>query len=273
MKTKDLFIVVLLLIAVGCGQKKTDIISENRDDLILSNRIDSIGRAFVDSASVLRIMVMDSCGRLVVNSVVGNDGGGTPNEIIAIEPGELLFPIMLASLGDEIDTSTLKLRVGRKEYDNGCMIADSYVPPCDSSLPVMRAMEIHSHVAMTELGQLFYYNRRNLLKERICEMLPGVEFTRLGAESPDFVDDPYFGSYCRGERMKVPLVSLMKCYLRSDVASFVKGGRMISGEAIEVDGKESDICIGYSYDRHFVALVIVSHNPMPSAVFDHIFHK
>lgn len=241
----------------------------------LMNRVESSERALADS-SVMRIMVMDrSTGHMVVNQSVGDNGSVAPNDKIAIAPGELLFPIMLASLGKEIDTATLKLRVGRKEYDNGCMIADSYVPidpyanlPYDS-LSVMRAMEIHSHVAMTELGRQFYHNRRNLLQKRICEMLPGVEFTSLGEESPD----SDFGSYCRGERMKVPLVSLLNCYRRSDVESFVKGGRMASWETIDVDGKDSDICIGYSPDRKNVALVIVSHNPMPSAVFEQLFRK
>lgn len=266
MNTRCLLYASLLLLAMGCGQKSDSTAKEMDGDL--SARIDSIGHVFTDSASMLRIMVMDSSGRLVANSIVGNEGSATPNDKIAITPGELLFPIMLASLGKEIDTSTLKLRVGRKEY-NGCMIADSDVPPSDSLLPIMRAMEIHSHVAMTELGRLFYHNRRKLLQKRICEMLPGVEFTSLGEESPD----SDFGSYCRGERMKVPLVSLLNCYRRSDVESFVKGGRMASWETIDVDGKESDICIGYSPDRCHVALVIVSHNPMPSAVLDHIFHK
>lgn len=278
MKTKYLLIATILLLAVGCGHRKEESL-KNVDDLALSNRIDSIGRAFTDSASVLRIIVMDSTGRLVVNSIVGDDGRATPNDEIVITPGELMFPIMLATLDEEVDTTSLMVRVGRKEYDNGCMIADTYVPidPCTDltcdSLPVMRAMEVHSHVAMTELGWMFYQNRRGLLKERISEMLPGVEFTSLCAESSTFESDFDFGSCCRGERMKVPLVSLMKCYLRNDVASFVRSGRIISWEAVEIDGKESDICIGYSPDRCYVALVIVSHNPMPSAFFDRIFCK
>lgn len=278
MKTKYLLIATILLLAVGCGHRKEESL-KNVDDLALSNRIDSIGRAFTDSASVLRIIVMDSTGRLVVNSIVGDDGRTTPNDEIVITPGELMFPIMLATLDEEVDTTSLMVRVGRKEYDNGCMIADTYVPidPCTDltcdSLPVMRAMEVHSHVAMTELGWMFYQNRRGLLKERISEMLPGVEFIGLTAESPDFENDSDFGSYCRGERMKVPLVSLMKCYLQSDVASFVRSGRIISRETVEIDGNESDICIGYSPDRRHVALVIVSHNPMPSAIIGRIFSK
>lgn len=278
MKTKYLLIATILLLAVGCGHRKEESL-KNVDDLALSNRIDSIGRAFTDSASVLRIIVMDSTGRLVVNSIVGDDGRATPNDEIVITPGELMFPIMLATLDEEVDATSLMVRVGRKEYDNGCMIADTYVPidPCTDltcdSLPVMRAMEVLSHVAMTELGWMFYQNRRGLLKERISEMLPGVEFIGLTAESPDFENDSDFGSYCRGERMKVPLVSLMKCYLQSDVASFVRSGRIISRETVEIDGNESDICIGYSPDRRHVALVIVSHNPMPSAIIGRIFSK
>ena len=277
MKTRNLLIASLLLIIVGCGQKGTSLLS-NVDDQALSARIDSIKQTFADSSSMLRIMVMDSTGQLVVNSIVGDDGSATPNNEITITPGELMFPIMLATLGEEVDTATLMLRIGRKEY-GGCMIADGHVPnnpytnlPCDS-LSVMQAMEVHSHVAMTELGWMFYQNRRGLLKERISEMLPGVEFTSLCAESSTFESDFDFGSCCRGERMKVPLVSLMKCYLRNDVASFVRSGRIISWETVEIDGKESDICIGYSPDRCYVALIIVSHNPMPSAVFEQLFRK
>ena len=278
MKTRNLLIASLLLIIVGCGQKGTSLLS-NVDDQALSARIDSIEQTFAGSSSMLRIMVMDSTGQLVINSIVGDDGRATPNDEIVITPGELMFPIMLATLDEEVDTTSLMVRVGRKEYDNGCMIADTYVPidPCTDltcdSLPVMRAMEVHSHVAMTELGWMFYQNRRGLLKERISEMLPGVEYTSLCAESPDFENDSDFGSYCRGERLKAPMVSLLKSYLRSDVASFVRSGRMISRETVEVDGKESDICIGYSPDRHYVALAIVSHNPMPSAIIDRIFCK
>lgn len=278
LKTKYLLIATILLLAVGCGHRKEESL-KNVDDLALSNRIDSLGRAFTDSASVLRIIVMDSTGRLVVNSIVGDDGRATPNDEIVITPGELMFPIMLATLDEEIDTTSLMVRVGRKEYDNGCMIADTYVPidPCTDltcdSLPVMRAMEVHTHVAMTELGWMFYQNRRGLLKERISEMLPGVEFTSLCAESSTFESDFDFGSCCRGERMKVPLVSLMKCYLRNDVASFVRSGRIISWETVEIDGKESVICIGYSADGRYAALIIVSHNPMPSAVFEQLFRK
>lgn len=278
MKTKYLLIATILLLAVGCGHRKEESL-KNVDDLALSNRIDSIGRAFTDSTSVLRIMVMDSTGRLVVNSIVGDDGRATPNDEIVITPGELMFPIMLATLDEEVDTTSIMVRVGRKEYDNGCMIADTYVPidpstglPCDS-LPVMQAMKIHSHVAMTELGWAFFHDKRELLKERLCTMLPGVEFTSYNPESTGFGNDSDFRNYCRGYGMKVPLTSLLKCYLRSDVATLLNGGRMIGWESTDVDGKESDICIGYSPDRCYVALVIVSHNPMPSAFFDRIFCK
>lgn len=277
MKTKYLLIATILLLAVGCGHRKEESL-KNVDDLALSNRIDSIGRAFTDSASVLRIIVMDSTGRLVVNSIVDNEGGATPNDKIAITPGDLIFPVMLASLGEAIDTSTLMLRIGDKDYD-GCRIADSHVPidpytglRCDS-LPVMQAMRIHSPVAMTELGWTFYHDKRELLRERLCTMLPGVEFTSYYPDNYGFDNDSDFRKYCRGLGMKVPLTSLLKCYLRSDVATLLNGGRMTGWESTDVDGKESDICIGYSADGRYAALIIVSHNPIPSAVFEQLFRK
>lgn len=104
-------------------------------------------------------------------------------------------------------------------------------------------------------------------------MLPGVEFTSYNPESTGFGNDSDFRNYCRGYGMKVPLTSLLKCYLRSDVSSLLNGGRMIGGESTVVDGKESDICIGYSADGRYAALIIVSHNPMPSAVFEQLFRK
>ena len=277
MNTRCLLYASLLLLTMGCGQKSDSTAKEMDGDL--SARIDSIGRAFTDSASVLRIIVMDSTGRLVVNSIVGDDGRATPNDEIVITPGELMFPIMLATLDEEVDTTSLMVRVGRKEYDNGCMIADTYVPidPCTDltcdSLPVMRAMEVHSHVAMTELGWAFFHDKRELLRERLCTMLPGVEFTSYNPESTGFGNDSDFRNYCRGYGMKVPLTSLLKCYLRSDVATLLNGGRMIGWESTDVDGKESDICIGYSADGRYAALIIVSHNPMPSAVFEQLFRK
>ncbi len=278
MKTKCLFYASLLLLAVGCGQKKLEV-KETEEDSIISARVDSIERAFADSSSMLRIIVMDnSTSRLVVNRIVGDDDKATPNDKIAITPGDLMFPVMLASLGEAIDTSTLMLRIGDKDYD-GCRIADSHVPidpytglPCDS-LPVMQAMRIHSPVAMTELGWTFYHDKRELLRERLCTMLPGVEFTSYYPDNYGFDNDSDFRKYCRGLGMKVPLTSLLKCYLRSDVATLLNGGRMIGWESTDVDGKESDICIGYSADGRYAALIIVSHNPMPSAIIDRIFCK
>lgn len=276
MKTRCLLYALLLLLTMGCGQNSDSTAKEKDGEL--SAKIDSIGHVFTDSASMLRIMVIDSSGRLVANSIVGNKGGATPNDEIAITPGDLIFPVLLASLGEAIDTSTLMLRVGDKDYD-GCRIADSYVPidpstglPCDS-LPVMQAMKIHSHVAMTELGWAFFHDKRELLKERLCTMLPGVKFTSYNPESTGFGNDSDFRNYCRGHGMKVPLTSLLKCYLRSDVATLLNGGRMIGWESTDVDGKESDICIGYSADGRYAALIIVSHNPMPSAVFEQLFRK
>lgn len=276
MNTRCLLYASLLLLTMGCGQKSDSTAKEMDGDL--SARIDSIGHVFTDSASMLRIMVMDSSGRLVANSIVGNEGSATPNDKIAITPGDLIFPVLLASLDEAIDTSTLMLRIGDKDYD-GCRIADSHVPidpytglPCDS-LPVMQAMKIHSPVAMTELGWAFYHDKRELLKERLCAMLPGVEFTSYNPESTGFGNDSDFRNYCRGYGMKVPMTSLLKCYLRSDVSSLLNGGRMIGWESTVVDGKESDICIGYSADGRYAALIIVSRNPMSSAVFEQLFRK
>ena len=263
MKIKNALIIIssLLLLILGCSQKET-----NGDDMALLARVDTIGKEFVDSSSVLRILIMDSTGHLIVNSIVGDDGSATPNDELAITTGDLMFPILLASLGDEIDTSTLMLKAGKKEY-NGVLIADGHFCYDHDSLPVMQALDLHSHVAQTELGWIFYHDRIDIMKERIRKMLPGVEFINFYP----FENDSDFLGWCDGCRLRVPLTSLLKCYSRNDVAAFVHDGCMISWQATEVDRKESDICIGYSPDRRYTALIIVSQNPMPYAVFDKIF--
>lgn len=272
MKTKCLFYASLLLLAVGCGQKKSDVKETDEDNALLA-RVDSIGQAYTDSASVLRIMAMDNTGRLVANSLFGNDSSATPNDDVAIYPGSLMFPVMLASLGEEVDTSTLMLRIGYKDYGNGVIVRDSHLGYLSDSLPVMEAMETHSPVAQIELGWMLYHDKRDIFAESVRGMFPEVEI-------PSLQNDADFIRFCYGYGMQVSLPALMKCYLRSDILELLSNRKITHWQTrlSDIDGKVTDVCIGYSPDRHYVALVVVEADPTlvtcsTSNVFESIFRK
>lgn len=179
MKTKGLLVASLLLIVVGCGQNGTNLLS-NGDGQALSARIDSIGQAFVDSASMLRIMVIDNSGRLVANSIIGNDGSITPNEEVVIEPGLLLSPMILASIMDDPDMNfdpAMRVKVGCQYYTTPYCVKD--FDTCFDgvdSLPLSRAIALHSEVAMCELGNMYYSSCCDSLKARLSNMVNGFRY-------------------------------------------------------------------------------------------------
>ena len=178
MKTRCLLYALLLLLTMGCGQKSDSTAKEMDGDL--SARIDSIGNVFTDSASMLRIMVMDSSGRLVANSIVGNEGSITPNEEVVIEPGLLLSPMILASIMDDPDMNfdpTMRVKVGCQYYTTPYCVKD--FDTCFDgvdSLPLSRAIALHSEVAMCELGNMYYSSSYDSLKARLSNMVNGFRY-------------------------------------------------------------------------------------------------
>lgn len=269
-----LSVVGTFLFMVSCVSKNAESLPCSDDtniDSTLQARADSICQSFVSnhSASLLRIMVMDSNGCIVANSRCPSNEETLSNADAAYEPGALMFPIIVASI-DGINMSMM-LPVGTKNFGGFCLsdshrILDTATGYYLDSITVQQAIEHHSNVAMAELSRLYYYDNREALLSNIGSIMPNTDF-------PNLSNDKSFYQFCIGHGFKVPMRTLLGCYCHSEIANLVPHGCM---NASYINNQERmQLCIGYSSDGKYMAMVVAenigTNGQLASSVIDSLF--
>lgn len=216
-----------LLLMAGCN-RADKVQSTGMDEKVimaqaLQLRADSIGRATAfdnDFASVVRIMVVDTDGNVVVSSQredYSSLGLTTNNDRFLFEPGRLLFPLLMSTITD-LDT-TIQLPVGTVNFggyylSDSRRILDTSTGYFFDSLPVMKALAEGSNVAMAAFGKMFFYENRDDMLQKISKILPNAIVSET-------TDDASFYRFCIGHGLKTNMSSLLMCYLRNDVLSLL----------------------------------------------------
>ena len=195
------FIVVM---AASCGsQPKSE----------LQERCDSLSRVVVSDeelAYIVRVQAIDFSGAFLLDEGYYLDGlKPQDNNQATMIPAELFIPVLLAAMGEELDTNVM-LPVGYKQV-YGIDVVDreivrnNYGDVVDC-LELRRALEVASHVAFVHLADSVLGNRRTYLLNQVREMLPGSVLPN------DLDNDSVFVHFCLGNNIQCTLDALLHFY-------------------------------------------------------------
>ncbi|MBP5546405.1 MAG: hypothetical protein J6X59_03885 [Bacteroidales bacterium] len=203
-------------------------------------RADSIGRDVVERngfASDLFIVIVDSSGHHIVESRTHSGDLGMTADFPDPHPGSLLFPMLLATV-DSLDTTSY-LPVGYHVF-NSIPVVDDHALGHDS-LPTLQALAQGSKVAAVEFCHRHYGHRREELRRRLSEWLPGQSLPK------DLADECNFVRLCTGDFLVAP-EALLEAYRklmlsRPDIvgdtgmtSTYVHEGGSVTGLFVGHDG-------------------------------------
>lgn len=167
---KKIIIILSGLLLVACGSRTN---SDILGDLPFSKEY--LDSTLTEDALGGSILVMDaSTGEILIDYSVCRDSLNGPKDC-AIEPGHLLSPMVLASILDDPNMNldlNMRVKVGCQYYPSSYCVKDfnTCFDGVDS-LPLHRAIALHSEVALCELGEIYFSSCRDSLKARLSRMV------------------------------------------------------------------------------------------------------